>query len=178
MKNIVLAFIATMLTLNAFAGDVLTLNNQMSFEGKVTRIRHCEVIFKSNGIRYVIPANDIYTIQFENVNDRVYQDYLRSTADDPQKCLNGSLDAKVYHGKKGGHVLLGILFGPFAIVGTAISNPTPDKGIRTPFLSQHKDQFNDPVYLNCYRRKAKQQLIGMEVLGWAAWIVFALSAGL
>jgi hypothetical protein len=32
--------------------------------------------------------------------------------------------------------------------------------------SKNKDQFDDPEYLSCYKKKAKGQLTGMEALGW------------
>jgi hypothetical protein len=41
-------------------------------------------------------------------------------------------------------------------------------------MSKNKDQFSDPAYLSCYKKKAKGQLIGMEGLGWAAWVLLLL----
>ncbi|MDO9615988.1 MAG: hypothetical protein Q7J86_15885 [Bacteroidota bacterium] len=101
-------------------------------------------------------------------------EYLKMADGDPNKCMNGRVDADNYHGKKGGHFVLGVLFGPFAMIGTALSNPTPEKGSNTFVMSKNKDQFSDPEYLSCYRSKAKGQLIGMEALGWGAWILLLL----
>jgi hypothetical protein len=42
-------------------------------------------------------------------------------------------------------------------------------------MSRNKEQFSDPEYLSCYTKKAKGQLIGIEALGWGAWILFILA---
>lgn len=174
MKSIIFSFAAVLIYISSFAGDILTLNNEMVFEGKVIKIKECAVVFKADGNRYIVPASDIFSIQFEDIEDKVYTDYLAMTEDNPNKCLNGRLDAENYHGKKGGHFVLGVLFGPFAMIGTALANPTPEKGRQTYMLSKNKEQFSDPEYLSCYRKKAKGQLIGMEALGWGAWILLVL----
>jgi hypothetical protein len=174
MKKIFFTFTATLFALSSFAGDILTLNNEMVFEGKVTKIKDCSVVFTSNADKYVIPATDIYSIQFADTEDKVYTDYMEMAQDSPDKCLNARLDAELYHGKKSGHFILGFLFGPFAIIGTAISNPTPERGMKTYMMSKNKEQFSDPEYLSCYKKKAKGQLIGMEAMGWGAWILLAL----
>ena len=177
MKKLIFTITAFFSVITAIAGDILTLNNEMVFEGKVEKIKGCEVIFKSNGEKYIVPAYEIFTIEFENPSDKVYIDYLKIPDQDPRKCFNGAIDAENYHGKKGGHFALGVLFGPFSMIGTALANPTPEKGLRTYMMSKNKDQFDDPEYLSCYRKKAKKQLIGMEALGWGAWILFVLVVG-
>jgi hypothetical protein len=150
----------------------------MTFEGKVTKIKNCSVVFKADGNKFVVPVSDIYSIKFENVADKVYIDYMKMSDDNPDKCMNGKLDAENYHGKKVGHFFLGVLFGPFAMIGTALANPTPEKGKQTYMMSKNKDQFSDPQYLSCYKKKAKGQLIGMEALGWGAWLVIVLVTSL
>ncbi|HRF79774.1 MAG TPA: hypothetical protein PL070_06780 [Flavobacteriales bacterium] len=174
MNKLTLLLTATMLCNTTIAADILTLTNEMTFEGKVLKIKDCAIVFQADGNKYVIPATDIHSITFENVADEVLVSYLNTLDGNPNKCLNGRLDAESYHGKKGGHFFLGVLFGPFAMIGTALANPTPQKGKRTYLLSQNKDQFNDLEYLSCYKRKAKGQLIGMEALGWGAWILLLL----
>jgi hypothetical protein len=173
MNRFSLMLFAVCLTVLSTAGDVLILTNEMMFEGKVVKIKGCSIIFKTEDAKYIIPASDIYSIHFENVEDKVYTDYMAMS--DPNKCLNGRLDAEFHHGKKGGHFILGALFGPFAMLGTAIANPTPEKGRKTYMLSQNKDQFSDPEYLSCYKKKAKGQLLAMEALGWAAWILVVVA---
>ncbi len=174
MKKTFFTFIAITFAYVAFAGDILTLNNQMIFEGKVIKIKDCTVVFKAEGNKYIIPAADIFSLEFENIEDPVYKDYIEVADLTENKCLKGQLDAENYHGKKGGHYVLGLLFGPFAMIGTALANPTPDKGKRTYMISQNKELFNDLEYLSCYKKKAKGQLIGMEALGWGTWILLIL----
>lgn len=175
MKNLILIIFAILLYSAVFAGDVLTLTNEMTFEGSVTKIKNCEIVFKSEGKKYNIPASDVFSIAFEDTNNKVYNKYLEIANDDPGKCLNGRLDAENYHGKKGGHFALGFLFGPFAMIGTALADPTPEKGKDTYMLSKNKDQFENPEYLSCYKKKARGKLIGMEALGWGAWILLLLA---
>jgi hypothetical protein len=126
------------------------------------------VTFRAEGNKYLVTASEIFSIQFEDTEDRVYADYIQFAEDGVNKCLNGRLDAENYHGKKGGHFALGVLFGPFAMIGTSLANPTPDKGRQAYMMSKNKEQFSDLEYLTCYRKKAKRQLVGMEGLGWAA----------
>jgi hypothetical protein len=174
MKRITLTIAAAMIAIASSASDILTLNNSRVFEGNVKEIKECSVVFKADGKRFVVPASDISTIEFGNTADKVYTEYMKMADGDPNKCLNGKLDAENYHGKKGIHFALGVLFGPFAMIGTALANPTPDKGNNTLMLSKNKDQFSDPEYLSCYQSKAKGKLIGMEALGWGAWILLLL----
>lgn len=155
------------------AGDILILKDNLTFEGTVTRIKKCEVVFKVGKTRYFIPAADIVSIQFADVNNSIYLDYLERE-DQDDKCLKGATDAQTLHGKKGGHFLLGVLFGPLAIIGTALSSPTPYRSTQTLALSQNKELFSDPEYLTCYKKKAKGSLIGMEAAGWGSWLLFVL----
>jgi hypothetical protein len=176
MKTLIFAIFATFSTAGVFAGDILTLNNKMVFEGKITGITDCEVVFKAHGKKFTIPASDVYSLKFENTNDKIYRNYLKISNEGLGKsfsepCDNGTSDAKKYHGKKTLHVFLGLLFGPFAIVGTALSNPTPLKGKHTAIMSENKKQFENPEYLECYKKKAKRQLISMEGWGWFTWII-------
>lgn len=174
MKKIILVLLIVLYSTTSFAKDILTLNNQMVFEGKVVRIIECAIIFKAEGKKYIVPAFDIHSIEFQNVQNKIYRKYLEMDDDDPDKCLNGKLDAENYHGKKGTHVALGFLFGPFAMIGTAIATPTPEKGRHTLAKSQNKDQFDDAEYLSCYKRKAKGQNILFEGIGWGAWLLLLL----
>ncbi len=177
MKNLFLAIFAVLLTNTSFAGDILTLTNQMTFEGKVVKIKQCEVIFKAGGEKFTVPASDIYAIHFESAADKVYVDYLELIDRNPEACAKGSYDAAEFHGKGFGHFALGFLFGPFAMIGTAIARPDPVTGTHTFRKSENHELFADPDYLKCYRRKAKAGNIAMEAVGWGTWIFVALIAG-
>ena len=159
---------------HVFAGDIVTLKNLQVFDGKVTKIKDCTVIFKVAGQKYHIPVADVQLIQFEDQQDQVYLRYLKQLEVDPGKCVNGRLDAVNYHGKKSSHIALGFLFGPFALLGTAMANPTPDKGQLTHRMSDNSELFNDPDYLSCYKKKAKGKLIGAESIGFGISLLMVL----
>ena len=55
-----------------------------------------------------------------------------------------------------------------------MANPTPYKGSKTLMASKNKEDFDDPEYLSCYKKKAKGQLLGMEGIGWGAWLLLVL----
>ncbi len=175
MKRITLIMIAVLIAFSSYAGDILTLTNGKKFEVKVKRIKDCSVICKAEGQKFEIPASDIFSLQFENTKDKVYIRYLKMLDQNPDLCMQGKHDAKNYHGKKGVHVVLGFLFGPFAMLGTALANPSPDNGKRTQLMSKNKDHFSNLEYLNCYKKTAKSQLIKMEATGWASSIVLSFS---
>jgi hypothetical protein len=172
MNKLFLSLIFASFSVISFAGDILTLTNQMVFEGEVIKIKDCEVYFKSEGESYIIPSSDIFSLQFENTTNKIFTEYLKLADVDSNKCLNGRIDAEAYHGKQGLHFALGVLFGPIALIGTALSNPTPDKGKNTYLMSKNKDQFSDPEYLICYKKKAKGKLVSATSLGWLTWILF------
>jgi hypothetical protein len=137
----------------------------MVFEGKVTKIKECEIVFKADRKKYVVPAVEILSLQFENPNDKDISVYHKIAEGDSTACLKGALDAKKYHGKIANHIVLGMFLGPYAMIGTAFSNPTPEKGERTYTMSNNKELFDDPDYLECYKKKAKRKLIGIEGIG-------------
>lgn len=151
------------------AADVITLNNQMVFSGKIKSIKNCTVNFKTAGQIYEIPADEIFTVEFEDPNNRILRNYQE--LNDADKCLKARADADMYHGKAGLHVALGVLFGPFAVIGAAVGNPKPEKGNDTYIMSKNREMFSDPAYLTCYKKKAKGQNVGNTALGWAAWIL-------
>jgi len=159
-------FVFMLLVLGSMAGDILTLSNTFRYEGKVTKIKDCVVTFRIPGGKYKIPIADVHSIKFENANDKVYQQYLEQLEVDPGKCVAGRLDAARYHGKKSSHIAMGFLFGPFAMLGTALSNPTPEKGQLTRKMSENSHLFSDPDYLECYKQKVKGKLIGAEAIGF------------
>ena len=175
MKKILFTFFASIFVLSANASDIVTLNNYMDFKGEVTKIKYCEVFFKSLGNKYVIPASEIFSIQFEDTKNKVYTKYI-NLPEGENKCLNGQMDAENYHGKKGGHFALVFLFGHFEMIGTLLASPTPEKGKRTYLMSKNKEQFTDYEYINCYKKKAKAQLIGMEAAGWGSYLIILLLA--
>ncbi len=173
MKTIV--FLISILSSQVlYAGDVLTLMSGQSFDGAVKRIKKCSILFEGGGDVFEIPAEEIYSLVFEDPENKVYVDYIEMIAEGESKCLLGTADADQYHGKAGVHFLLGVLFGPFAMIGTAVADVTPYTGKSTMMMSKNKEHFSDYEYLQCYRRKAKGKLIGMEGLGWASWVLFIL----
>ena len=175
MKELLLILITNLFVIASFAGDVLTLNNKMAFEGKVTKIKGCAVVFKADGNKYTVPASEVFSIQFENTEDKVYTKFMEMAQNNPSNCLQGRLDAQNYHGKRGSQFILGAIFGPLAVGATAASaNPIPSKGRDTYAMSVNQEIFNDPMYLNCYRKKAKSKLLGMTALGSAYQIIVIL----
>jgi hypothetical protein len=125
-----------------------------------------------NGRRLNIPANDIQEVQFEDPDSQILKDYMSKADGQAEACLTGRMDAENYHGKTGMHVALGILFGPFAVLGAAVAKPTPSSGKDTMALSTNKEMFSDPAYLNCYTKKARGQNVSNTLIGWGAWILF------
>ena len=163
-------------TSSAFASDIIILKEGLTYSGKVLRIKKCEVLFEVENERYLIPSGDISKILFEDQNNPIFNGFLKNQSKIDDKCLKGQLDAMSLHGKEAGHFALGFLFGGLSMVGTLIANPTPNKGKNTYLMSQNTELFDDPVYISCYKRKARGKLIKWEAIGWSSWIIIALSA--
>ena len=151
----------------------VVLNNGMKFEGVIKKINNCACVFKSEGKKYPIPVSDIKNIDTYNAeNKKMINNFLSSQ----DKCLAGQIDAQ-YHGKRGGHFVLGLTTGLLGVIMVAIvANPKPYNGAKTLSMSENKDDFNDPTYLSCYKKKAKGKLIGSTSLGWVAWIGLVIYA--
>lgn len=174
MKKIIILLCISLLPITLFGveEDILTLTNQMKFKGKVITIKNCRVKFKAEGKAYWVPASAIYSIEFADPEDKVYVKYIRQES--VNKCFSGNSDADLFHGKAGLHVAMGVLFGPFAVIGAAVASPTPQTGKSTMALSQNKEMFNDPEYLSCYQKKARGKNVVNTLLGWAAWVLFVV----
>lgn len=172
MKKSIFLFLSVFILSNVFSYDKLTLLNKASFEGRVVDLNSKQLKFNFQETIYEIPLTDIETLVFEDTLSSSYKKYLIEINSD--NCSKGEMDAEMYHGKKGTHFALGVLFGPFAMIGTALSNPNPMNSKKTFSMSENKQLFNDPEYLICYKKTAKRKLIGMEALGWATWILIVL----
>ena len=168
--------------------DNIVLTNGEEIKAKVTEITTDEIKYKRCdnliGPAYTIKKTAVFMIQYANGTKDVFTpanttssnitktDNTKTNLTD--KCTAGQQDAIKYHGKAGGHYVLGLLFGPFAILGTAFADPTPENGRKTYVMSQNKDMFGDATYRLCYKKKAKGRLIGAELCGWAFWILLLI----
>lgn len=175
MKKLIFAAFAVLIANSALSSDILTMLDGKMYQVDVIRVKSCELTVKIENEKFVIPATEIQSIEFENVNDPEYLDFIKMNQFGGDACLSGQQDAENFHGKKGGHIALGVLFGPFAILGTALfADPDPSKGAKTASMSTNKQMFSDPAYLQCYKKEAKSGLIKAEAIGWAAWLIFLL----
>jgi hypothetical protein len=172
MKRVIFFILACFaIVFSLTAGDILVLKNGMRFQGEIKRFYDCSLLFRTDIGEFIIPAGDIQTVEFEKPSKRFMKRYSHMSS---ERCYQGRMDATKYHGKEFGHLLMGFFFGPFALIGTAIARQTPQKGSRTLSKSDNQQLFDDPDYLRCYQRKAKGDLLTMEAIGWAQWLVVGL----
>lgn len=166
MKLIFLSFLAVVFATNIIAKVITTLKNQLLFEGKVLRFQECEIHFRAAGQKYVNPSADMLSFEFEDAYDKVCRNYLEIQTTNQDLCLQGQFEVDNYHGKEAGHFFLGVLLGLYAMIGKAISNPTPYGGRKTYIQLQNSDYFNDPEFLSRCEKKINGKLTGMEATGW------------
>lgn len=183
MRKFTLAVLACLLMFSMQAADlssqkkdVVRLNNTMAFQGKVVKIKSCALVFKTEAGKFRIPITDIDDVEFTEKSKK-YESKFEAYQNDPRACDKGVEDARNFHGKSGLHVLYGALFGPFAVIGAAVAAPTPLNGKMTPLMSQNKELFNDPLYLTCYKKKARGKNIVNTAIGWGAIMALLLIAG-
>ena len=120
---------------------------------------------------------DIQIVDFSEQNQKMFKQFTAYQMD-PESCAKGVTDADDLHRKGGLHLILGALFGPFAVVGAAIAGPTPASGSRTALVSSNKELFSDPEYLRCYKKKARNKNVLNAAIGWGAiTLLYTLTAG-
>lgn len=129
------------------------------------------------GPTYTILKSDVFMIRYENGTKDIFSN--EETADSNKisnltisastdNCLKGKVDAHLFHGRESGNFFSGFLFGPFGVIGAALSSPKPKT--TTFVMSKNKDLFKDTFYLSCYKRKARGMNVFYSSLGWASWI--------
>ncbi len=146
--------------------DWVLLKSGYAFRGDVIKFKHCELIMKVEGQRLVIPADSIYYLEFQNPLDNVAVNMQKFELNN---CVKGKFDAPL-HGRGFGNGCLGFFFGVFGVIGTALGNAKPIRGMRAR-LSKNQDLFNDPEYMKCYRRRQRGRAVGASLTGWALFII-------
>ena len=140
---------------------------------------------------YTIPKSTIHKIVFKNGSEEIFNkqsilptpsqtadEYVPTTTtilptttiitnsktatslnNSSNSCLQGEQDATMYHNRTGGNFLLGFAFGVFGVGFAAIGD------VKSPSLVYvAPEKINDPVYMNCYNKKAKRKNINSSLL--------------
>lgn len=176
MKKLLLIVLVLLVCMQGLTGaDLIVLKDGHGFNGEIKSIKDCTIKFKWNNDKLYIPLEDVSYIEFNDPESKAALDFISMPEDN--NCILGMKDAEMYHGKYGGHVVLGFFFGPCAMIGTAIAQPYPHRGKHTMALSKNKELFDNMDYALCYKRKAKGRLIGAEAIGWGAAILLILMFG-
>lgn len=160
--------------------DVLILKNGDELQTKITEVGISEVKYKmydnQTGPIHVILKSEIFMIKYENGTKELIKSNVSiinvGGYNNADVCKKGQKDAELYHGKTGKHMLGGFLLGPFAVIGSALANPTPEKGDKTLEMSKNRDEINnDFYYRDCYIKKARTKNIVNTFAGWAGWLL-------
>jgi len=155
----------------------ITPDDYLYFNGEIIKVKDCFVDFRSSdGQKYRIPGYDIMGYRLEDPMSKWEEALLEMIVNPEENCMAGRMDAAVFHKRKFGNFVGGILLGPFWVIGAAIWSPDPGSGRDTYIMSDNKDLFSDPYYLDCYKRKARSNNVIAALGGWATWILFALIA--
>lgn len=129
------------------------------------------------GPLYIIPKASVYKIVFKNGKEEIFTkkaalDYVHTPTIQPHntttntltntsnKCLAGQSDAELYHNRIGGNFFLGFAIGVFGVGFVALGD------VKSPSLVYvSAEKASDPVYMNCYNKKAKQKNIRSAIMG-------------
>ncbi|MCI4667167.1 MAG: hypothetical protein MRZ79_03335 [Bacteroidia bacterium] len=155
--------------------DIIELNNEKVFKGKIMKIKDCMVDFKAEGQRYLIPAADIKELYFANPYSSAARKFYKRGKDDNQKCILGATDAEAYHGGGSLYFVLGFLFLFFAFIGPVLFAPKPQNSFNTKTYSKNKQLFDDPIYLDCYKKAARKKQNNSILWGFLTNILLALT---
>ena len=122
------------------------------------------------GEKFAIASSEKFLIKFEDPSNRELKKYDELSS--YEKCNMGIMDANMYH-KNGAAFGWGVLFGPFAMIGAAISNPSPMNSSNA-YVSPNRDLFSDASYLSCYSTQARKKNVKGAGLGWLSWILLVI----
>ena len=159
--------------------DYLIKKNGDSLKVKIVEINLSEVKYKeySNlmGITYGVYKSEVKRIRYQNgrVEDFNPED-LAETLTPEERCACGKSDATKYHGQKGAAFACGVGCGLYAMLGTSLITHTPKNGRYTTLRSENKSMFSDPYYLKCYNKKARNDLLNIELQGMVVSIVIPI----
>ncbi len=87
IRRITSLIIAYSVGIACYGQDELTLLDKMVFSGKITKIGKSKLFFVANGYYNTIYANEVFSIQFEKADNKVYQKYLNLKEGDQKKWL-------------------------------------------------------------------------------------------
>lgn len=199
-----LSVIILLTSTQAFSQDVIYTMEGEKQEARVQVVGPETITYQrvadSADVKRKLSLSQVYMIRYENGQEEIIAgDANPSTGTKPdtgsttattadgkpltalseeKKCALGKSDAKAYHGKKGLHVVYGLLLGPIAPIGAALSSPSPQSGSATVLQSENQALFDDPVYRSCYEKQAKKSNIVATLFGPIAGLFFLLSLGL
>lgn len=180
MKSVILIVSFCFLEITfCYSQDYLIKKNGDSLKVKIVEVGLNEVKYKeySNlmGITYGVYKTEVIRIRYENGRVEDFSEgNMISTLSPEERCRCGKSDAAKYHGRKGAAFVCGAGCGLYAMLGTSIMNHTPKAGMRTTKMSENKNLFNDPYYLKCYNKKARNDLLNMELQGMIAVVVIPI----
>lgn len=87
-------------------------------------------------------------------------------------CLVAKQDAKTYHGKTEIYFALGFFTGPIGVALTVFKDVNVSK--RCIYKTNNQFLLNNPTYLSCYKKTAKQLLIKYCIFGWIISILLMI----
>jgi hypothetical protein len=168
---------------SALAGDILFLNDSVSFEGKVKSVNNCKIEFKFQNRIYEIPTANFAAIRLEKRNTKLYRKFQKLaktdtiSVEDELTCIKAQEDAQALH-YTNINKFLNIVYGTFApgvsqILGAIYIKPKFSDA-KYIYLSENKDLHTDEDYLKCYLKRAKGERMAMRTFGSAISVIVVL----
>jgi hypothetical protein len=201
MKNLFLFSVFVLLSQLSFSQDIIYKKDGTEIQAKIIEITTETIKYKNysqlEGPTRNILISDVFMLIYEDGSREVFKSNSETKTNvetenpileneieetepelnSTEKCFRGQNDADMYHGKKGSHVALGVAFGGFAVLGAALAEPTPEKGLSTPMMSENKELFMDQSYRSCYIKEARKNNVSSAAIGWGSWILILLAIG-
>ena len=150
MKILPLLILFTSICTQSYAKDILTLTGKKKFNGEILKIKDCLITFKMNDNTYKIPATNIFSIQFENAENKIYRKHLKKSLSSPEDvCLNANINDGS-NNKDEVAIIKGVFFGPFANINAELIKSYKLKNSAPDINTGEKEIFSDPDYLKFY----------------------------
>lgn len=162
---LILVFVSPIINANTHS-KAFVVTSVGSFELEQVKLSEKWLYYKHEGSFYKLSTTYVDTFYTEEESFTQLPAY--------RKCELAESDAVNFHGKQWFYSALGFVTLGTAGLVVAVIKPKPKHGKLTNKLSDSKVLFDDPDYLTCYSKKARNQNLFNTLKGASLWMLVVI----